>query len=147
MRDKNHVYICIRCPLSIYVSLQKYNIMEHTCIHWVEMLITSLHRCFVYGWSIWVEQTLENTEGTNRQSREIGNTRRRNTKQKHNALCVGHHYAKTNTNNVNKTWTVIQTTAVTMSDHITWPFCVTFCFITFKLLIYSLVLWYRTKFD
>ena len=110
MRDKNHVYLCIRCPLSIYVSLQKYNIMEHTCIHWVEMFIPSLHRCFVYGWSIWVEQTLENTEGTNRQSREIGNTRRRNTKQKHNALCVGHHYAKTNTNNVNKTWTLIQTT-------------------------------------
>jgi hypothetical protein len=25
------------------------------------------------------------------------------TKQKHNALCVGHHYTQTNTNNVNKT--------------------------------------------
>jgi hypothetical protein len=24
-------------------------------------------------------------------------------KQKHNTICVGHHYAQTNTNNVNKT--------------------------------------------
>jgi hypothetical protein len=44
---------------------------------------------------------LENTEGAikNEQSRETGNlgyTRRRKTKQKHNTICVGH-------NNVNKT--------------------------------------------
>jgi len=31
-------------------------------------------------------------------------TRRKQTKQKHNTICVGHHYAQTNTNNVNKTW-------------------------------------------
>jgi hypothetical protein len=39
-----------------------------------------------------------------RQSREGGNigyTRRRKTKQKHNTICVGHHYAQTNINNVN----------------------------------------------
>ena len=46
---------------------------------------------------------LENTEGAiqNGQSRETGNigyTRRRKTKQKHNTICVGHHYAQTNTN-------------------------------------------------
>ena len=47
---------------------------------------------------------LENAEGTitNGQSRETGNIRR-NTKQKHNTKCVGHHYVQTNTNNVNKT--------------------------------------------
>ena len=50
---------------------------------------------------------LENTEGVikNGQSRETGNTdytRRRETKPKNNAICVGHHYAQTNTNNVNK---------------------------------------------
>ena len=49
---------------------------------------------------------LENTEGTiqNGQSRETGNigyTRRR--KKKPNTIYVGHHYAQTNTNNVNKT--------------------------------------------
>ena len=36
-----------------------------------------------------------------RQSRETGNikyTRRRKTKQKHNTLCLGHHYMQTNTN-------------------------------------------------
>jgi len=27
-------------------------------------------------------------------------TRRRTTKQKHNAICVGHHYTQTHTNNV-----------------------------------------------
>ena len=49
---------------------------------------------------------LENTEGaiTNRQSRESGNidARRRKTKQKHNTICVSHHYTQTHTNNVNK---------------------------------------------
>jgi hypothetical protein len=37
-------------------------------------------------------------------------TRRRQTKQKHNTICVWHHYAQTNTNNVNKIWTLLQTT-------------------------------------
>jgi hypothetical protein len=29
-------------------------------------------------------------------------TRQRKTEQKHNTLCVGHHYMQTSTNNVNK---------------------------------------------
>jgi len=50
----------------------------------------------------------DNTEGAIKsgQSREtdnIGYTRRRKTKQKHNTICVGHHYAQTNTNDVSKT--------------------------------------------
>ena len=42
----------------------------------------------------------------NGQSRETGNTghtRRRQTKQKHNTICVGHHHVQTNINYVNKT--------------------------------------------
>jgi len=55
---------------------------------------------------------MENTEGVNQramksgQSRETGNigcTIREDTKQKHNAICVGHHYAQTNTNNLHNT--------------------------------------------
>ena len=30
------------------------------------------------------------------------------TKQKHNTICVGYHYAQTNTNNVSKTWALLQ---------------------------------------
>ena len=37
-------------------------------------------------------------------------TRRRKTKQKHNTIYVGYHYAQTHTNNVNKTWALLQTT-------------------------------------
>jgi len=37
------------------------------------------------------------------ESGNIGYTRRRKTKQKHNTTCVGDHYMQTNTNNVNKT--------------------------------------------
>jgi len=53
---------------------------------------------------------LENTDVAikNEQSRDTGNigyTRRRQTKQKHNTICVGHQYTQTNTNNVNKTCT------------------------------------------
>jgi hypothetical protein len=36
-------------------------------------------------------------------------TRRRQTKQKHNTMCAGHHYAQ-DTNNINKTWALIHTT-------------------------------------
>ena len=70
---------------------------------------------------------LENTEGTikNGKSREtgkIGYTRRRKIKQKHNTIWVRHHYmqiktytgishlVQVNTNNVNKTWNLPQTT-------------------------------------
>jgi hypothetical protein len=57
----------------------------------------------------------ENIKGViqNRQSKETGNmvyTRRRLTKQKQNKICVGHHYAQTHTNNVHKTWVLLQTT-------------------------------------
>ena len=31
-------------------------------------------------------------------------------KQKHNAIYVGHHYAQIDTNNINKTWSLLQTT-------------------------------------
>jgi len=31
-------------------------------------------------------------------------TTRRLTKQKHNTICVGHHYTQTNTYNANQTW-------------------------------------------
>jgi len=30
--------------------------------------------------------------------------------EKHNTLCVGHHNAQKNTNNVNKTWALLQRT-------------------------------------
>ena len=63
------------------------------------------------------KSTLENTEGAikNGQSRETGNipvgyTRRRQAKHRHNTICVGHHYAQIKTNNVSKTWTLLQTT-------------------------------------
>jgi len=36
--------------------------------------------------------------------------RRIKTKQKHNTIFVGHHYTQTNTNNVNKTCTLLQAT-------------------------------------
>ena len=62
-----------------------------------------------------IKKTLENTEGAikNGQSRETGNTRHRTktqTKQKHSTIYIGHHYTKTNTNNVNKAWNLLPTT-------------------------------------
>ena len=58
---------------------------------------------------------LDNTEdviknGKSRETANIGYTRRRNTKQKHNTICVGHHYMQASTNNVNKTWALLHTT-------------------------------------
>jgi len=49
---------------------------------------------------------LGNTEGAIKilQSRETGNkwyTGQRKTNQRHNTICVGHHYAQANTKNVN----------------------------------------------
>jgi len=37
--------------------------------------------------------------------------RAQHTKKTHNTISVGHHYVQANTNNVNKTWTFLQTTA------------------------------------
>ena len=56
-----------------------------------------------------------NTEGEmkNGQSEETGNigyTSRRKQKQKHNTTSDGHHYTQANTNNVNKIWSLLQTT-------------------------------------
>ena len=47
---------------------------------------------------------LENTEGTikNGLSWETGNVGTQ-YEEKHNTICIGHHYMQTNTNNVNKT--------------------------------------------
>ena len=62
-----------------------------------------------------IKLTLENTEGSNKNEHSsetcnIEYTRRRQTKQKHNTIYVGHHYAQTNTNNINKTWALLQRT-------------------------------------
>jgi len=48
-------------------------------------------------------------KGQCRETGNIGYKRRRKTNQKHNTICVGHHYAKTNINNVHKTCAILQT--------------------------------------
>ena len=58
----------------------------------------------------------------NGQSKETGNIgykRRRKTKQKHNTISVGHDYVQTNTNNVNKTRDLLQTTGGKDEQNIT----------------------------
>jgi len=37
-------------------------------------------------------------------------TRGTQDEEKHNTICVGHHYMQTNTNNINTTWAFLQTT-------------------------------------
>jgi hypothetical protein len=66
---------------------------------------------FTNNWQINVrEYRRGNQNGQSRETDDIGNTRRRQTKQKHSTIFVGHHCTQTNTNNVNKTWTLLQTT-------------------------------------
>jgi uncharacterized Rmd1/YagE family protein len=48
--------------------------------------------------------------GTSTETGNTRHTRRRQTKQKHNTICVWHHYMQTNTYNVNKTRTLLQKT-------------------------------------
>ena len=55
-----------------------------------------------------IEEAIKN--GQSREMSNLGYTRQRKTKQKHNTICVGHHYMQSNTNNVNKTWSLLQTT-------------------------------------
>ena len=52
---------------------------------------------------------LENTEGAIEKGQSREYTRRMKTKQNHNTIWVEHHYAQTNTNNVNKTCALLQT--------------------------------------
>jgi len=55
-----------------------------------------------------INYNVENTEnGQFRETGHIGYTRRRKSKQKYNTICVGQYYARTNINNVNKTWAIL----------------------------------------
>jgi hypothetical protein len=59
--------------------------------------------------------TLENTEGAiekgqPKETGNIGHTRRIKTHQSQNLICVGHHSTQANTNKVNKTCVLLQTT-------------------------------------
>jgi len=51
-----------------------------------------------------------NKKGQSRDTGNIGCTRRRQTKQKHNTICVGHYYAQADTHYVSKTCALLQTT-------------------------------------
>jgi hypothetical protein len=44
------------------------------------------------------------------QSRETGNIEYTRRKKQKNTTCVGHHCKQTNTNNIKKTWALLQTT-------------------------------------
>jgi hypothetical protein len=46
--------------------------------------------------------------------------RRRKTKQNHKTICVGHHYAQANSNNVNKIWAPLQTIEGKDEQYIVW---------------------------
>jgi hypothetical protein len=94
------------------------------CLLWI--MIAEMYYCILsfgesYGYiyidedcTRWLEQYYINVREYRRDHvRETGNiayTRRRQTKQKHNTICVGHHRSQTNTNNINKTWALLQTT-------------------------------------
>jgi hypothetical protein len=43
-----------------------------------------------------------------------------NNKQKHNTICVGHHYMQTNTNNVNKTWALLLKVNTKRTSFLCW---------------------------
>ena len=47
--------------------------------------------------------------GKSRESGNIRYTRRQQTNKKHNTICVRHHYTQVNTNNVNRTRTLLKT--------------------------------------
>ena len=54
---------------------------------------------------------IANTEGAIQIGQHrVHKTQYRQTNQKHNLICVGHHCTQTNTNNVNKTGALLQTT-------------------------------------
>jgi hypothetical protein len=50
------------------------------------------------------EYTRGKTNGHSGETGNIGHSRWRQTKRKHNAIYVGHHYTQTSTYNLNKTW-------------------------------------------
>jgi hypothetical protein len=70
----------------------------------MQQVVKKFNGCDKHRTSVDTKETLEKTEKTikNGQSRETGNaehTKCRKTKQKHNTIYAGHHYAQTSTNN------------------------------------------------
>jgi hypothetical protein len=92
--------LCTRCCQFLWI------------VHFWLPLRYSLTFIYISKWNhqytIYINEYKNKTQ--HRETGNIGYTRRRKTKQKHNTICVGHHYAQTHTNNVNKTWTLLQTT-------------------------------------
>ena len=54
------------------------------------------------------------------------------TKQRHNTICVGHHYTETKRNSVNKTCVLLQTTGGTVCEHRFYAEIVILCFQKFQ---------------
>ena len=86
----------------LYSTVEKHDLFLYT--HWLLHSSNSYSEINVKGYRRC------NQKWKTRETGNIWYTRRRQTNQKHNTICVGHHYAQANTNNVNKTWALLQTT-------------------------------------
>ena len=70
---------------------------------------TLIKKLFLYS-CISVNKRYNIPNGPSRETGSKGYTSRRQTKQQHNAICVGHQYLETTTTNVNKTWALLPPT-------------------------------------
>ena len=135
----------LRLPYKIYIyeakhlfclveyCWQLYKIV-HTCLFFYINLIkirslTCSPRLQIYH-GMWVlrRSTLENTEGAikNGQSREVGYI---GYEQKHNAICIEHHYAQTNTDSVARyeppsKQLEVKTNRISMHVKCGWPYII-----------------------
>ena len=56
-------------------------------------------------------------------ARNIKEKRKKQKQKNPNKMSVGHHYLQANTNNVNKTWALLQTTGGKDEPNIVWWLC------------------------
>jgi hypothetical protein len=104
-------YCHFKCQLSMFclVSRTSKLLGFQSCDHARTWRRVSKNASYTLQINVW-ELRRDNQNGKSRETGNIGYTRRRKTKQKHNTICVGHHTMQTNTKNVSKTWSHLHTT-------------------------------------
>ena len=110
--DKTCIYNIIKNNQKIYCIKSEITFLDNLCLYYLAyFLLCQLRQYFLWMYHGFRLSVRKHRSGNKKWTIQR-NWQHRVHKTKNNTTryCVGHHYAQTNTNNVNNTWTLTQTT-------------------------------------